>query len=155
MLTRKEILELLKPEPAWGDCDDWVYAKKVVTLKKAIHELHTAWDIIRDFERPTFIELARQILATPQSELPEDKMVNLMKIKNGYNDKVVRVPVFLYGDLRECWPDQFPSNGSVSDEEYVAEDANHRLTGYSLKFLEGQQNIGDIPAEIYYGRKRK
>lgn len=154
MYTRKEILEMLKPSPAWGGCDDWIYEKKTTTLKNAIHELHTAWDIINDFERPTFIELAKQIQKAPRSKLPPDKMNNLIKIKNGYNDKVVKIPVFLYKDLQLCWPDQFPNNGSVRDEEYVAEDANHRLTAYALKFLEGQ-NIGSIPAEIYYGQKQK
>jgi len=154
MYTRKEILELLNPNPAWCGCDDWVYTKKETTLKNAIYKLHTAWDIIENFKRPTFIQLAKQILETSSSELPRDKMINLMKIKNGYNDKILKVPVFLYGDLRECWPDQFPNNDSIKDDEYVAEDVNHRLIAYALKFLEGQ-DIGNISVEIYYGSKRK
>lgn len=153
MITRKEILRQLKPDPAWGGYDDWVYTKKLTTLQDAIYELHTAWDIINDFERPTFIELAKQIQKTPRAELPEDKMTKLEQIKNGYNDKVIKIPAFLYSDLNESWPDQFPNNGSVLSNEYVAEDANHRLTAYALKFLEGHSDIGKIPTEIYYGRK--
>lgn len=152
MYTRKEILELLKPNPAWDGCEDWVYVKKETNLKNALYELHTAWDIIRDFERPTFIELAKQILKTPPNELPQDKMTNLIKIKNGFNDDIIRVPAFLYSDLNKCWPDDFPHNKTVLGEDYVAEDANHRLTAYALKFIE-DQTIGNIPTEIYYGRK--
>jgi hypothetical protein len=152
MYTRKEILELLKPSPAWVGCDDWIYIKKETNLKNALHELHTAWDIIQDFERPTFIDLAKQILETPALELPQDKMANLTKIKKGFNDAIVRVPVFLYGDLNKCWPDDFPISKTICNKEYVAEDVNHRLTAYALKFLE-DKTIGNIPTEIYYGSK--
>lgn len=154
MYTRDEILKLLKPSPAWSGFEDWVYEKKTKTLKECLHEIYTAWDWVEDYERLTFIESAKMIINNAQAKMPNEKLKKIYKIKNGYNDKLVQVPVFYHKDLKIGWPDEYPANATMPDNAYVAEDRNHRLTAYALKFLE-DASIGEIPTEIYYGKKKK
>lgn len=153
MYTRNEILKLLEPNPAWGGFDNWIYNKETGTLKECLHKVHTSWRII-DNERPTFIDLAKMIIAKTVPEPPEYDLTKIYDIKNGYNDNLIQVPVLHHGDLIKFWPKLYPPNTSTPDSAYVAEDRNHRLTSYALKFLENE-SIGDIPTEIFYGRNQK
>lgn len=153
MYSRKEIIKLLKPDPEWKGFDNWIYTKKKTNLKNVLKTIHTAWDIIEDFKRPTFMELATQIKNTYPAKLPKRKMNKVIKIKNGYNDKMLKIPAFYYKDLKKHWPDDFPDNKSMPDNVYVAEDGNHRLTAYALKYLEGNIS-GEILVELYLGKKK-
>lgn len=155
MYTRKQILELLKPYPPWNGFDDFVYEKQVLKLIYCINQIHTCWNWSSwGFNRPTFIEVAKMLkekqidYLNPATKTKIEGITNTTG--NDYANLTIKVPTFLHRDLKRVWSAEYPENTSVPNEAYIAEDVNHRLVVYALKFLENP-DIGDIQVELYLG----
>lgn len=152
--SRKQIIELTKPDPSWMNFDVEVfYTKKIVPLAEALENLYTVWDDIEDFERVSFMKYAKALRENQIQDIPTERKGKIEEIyKSKFIDGEIMVPCFLCKDLKTLLPEEYPTNMKTPLDIYIVEDRNHRMTALALRLLDGEE-IGGIPVTVFYGCK--
>ncbi len=150
--TRKDILEIVKPDPSWMNFDVPVtYEKKTIPLKEVIETLYSVWDDIEDFERVSFMEYAKAFKDNVISDIPQERKQKIFEIYNNkFIDTELMVPCFICKDLKILLPEEYPQNMKTPHSVYIAEDRNHRLVALALRILDGE-NLEEIPVTVFFG----
>jgi hypothetical protein len=151
--SRKELIDLVHPDPSWMNFDvEVIYNKKVISLNDALYTLYTVWDDVEDFERISFIEYAKVLKNNQLDDITVEKRKKIEELyKSKFIDAEIMVPCFLCKDLKTLLPEEYPSAIKTPPEVYIVEDRNHRLTALALRILDGEE-IGKIPVTIFYGQ---
>ncbi len=151
--SRKDILEIVNPNPSWMNFDiDVLYMKKIIPLIEVVETLYTVWDDIEDFERVSFMEYAKAFKENTSIEIPQERKSKILEIYNNkFIDTELMVPCFLCKDLKRLLPDEYPFDMKTPSDVYIAEDRNHRLTALALRILDGEE-IKDIPVTVFFGQ---
>lgn len=145
--SRDEVKRFVRPTtPCWTGFDDFKFEFKIIPLNEAINTFRSCW-----VPRQTFIETANRFLSDAQKG--NDGLIkDVMDLADSFEYRgPMLITSFFHRDLKNRWPEVYPSTSSIPNADIIVEDGNHRLSALAIRNIRKDEIIYDTIG-VFVGR---